>query len=115
MKYAIPSLGDKGLDEELGYHFGRSPFFTIWDEETNEIEIIENRSDHFGGKGLPAEFLKEHCNGLICGGIGSRAISLCSQLGLRVFVGAEGKISKVIADFKEGKLREATTDDGCKH
>ena len=115
MKYAMPSKGNRGLNDELAYHFGRAPYFTIWDEETNEIEIVENRSDHFGGKGLPAEFLKQHCDALICGGIGSRAVALCSQIGLRLFVGAEGMISKVISDFKEGKIREATRDDGCKH
>jgi predicted Fe-Mo cluster-binding NifX family protein len=115
LKYAIPSQGKKGLEEELGYHFGKSPFFTIWDEKTNEIEVIENSSEHFGGIGLPAEFLAKQCNGLICGGIGSRAISLCSELGLKVFVGAEGKIKEVIADFTAGRLREATMDDGCSH
>ena len=115
MKYAIPSNGNRGIEDELNVHFGRAPFFTIWDEDTGNIEVIANESDHFGGVGLPAEFLKNHCNGIICGGIGSRAISLCEQLGLRVIVGAGGSVKQVISDFKEGKLREATPGDGCKH
>lgn len=115
MKYAIPSIGNKGLDDQLDGHFGRAPFFTLWNEETDEIEVIENRSDHFGGIGLPAEFLTKYCNGIICGGIGTRAISLCEQLGLRIMVGANGTVRQVISDFKEGKLKEATPGDGCKH
>ncbi len=115
MKYAIPTIGNKGLEDELNGHFGRAPFFAIWDEETEVIEVIANESNHFGGVGMPAEFLAKHCDGIICGGIGMKAISLCEQIGLRVLVGADGSVKKVISDFKEGKLREATPGDGCKH
>ena len=115
MKYAIPSIGNKGWEDEISGHFVRAPFYTIWKEETNEIEVIANTSDHFGGKGLPPEFLSEHCNGLICGGIGTRAIALCEQLGIKVIVGAGGTIKQVISDFKNGKLRIANPGDGCKH
>ncbi|MHA1667799.1 MAG: NifB/NifX family molybdenum-iron cluster-binding protein [Candidatus Heimdallarchaeaceae archaeon] len=115
MKYSIPIVGNKGLDERVSEHFGRAPYYAIWNEETDEIEILDNSSEHFGGRGLPAELLAQYSDGILCGGIGSRAISLCEQLGLKVYVGAYGTVREVIAKFKEGKLKEATSKDGCNH
>ena len=115
MKYAIPTKGNKGLDDEIDHHFGKAPFFTIWNEQTSEIEIVENVGDHAHGVCLPADFLAERCNGLICGGIGRRAIQRCSQLGLAVYIGAEGSVKNIISAYKEGQLKLASTGDGCEH
>ncbi|MHA1386469.1 MAG: NifB/NifX family molybdenum-iron cluster-binding protein, partial [Candidatus Helarchaeota archaeon] len=57
MKVCIPTMGDKGLDEEVGAHFGRVPTYTIIDTETNNVEVVKNNSEHMGGVGLPAEIL----------------------------------------------------------
>lgn len=115
MKFAIPVEDNKGLNSEIGFHFGRVPFFVIWDEEEDSINVIDNRSSHRGGAKLPAEFLADHCNGILCSGIGSRAISLCKEHGVRVFMGASGTVKETIELFKSGKLNEASPDEGCQH
>ncbi|MHA1955160.1 MAG: NifB/NifX family molybdenum-iron cluster-binding protein, partial [Candidatus Heimdallarchaeaceae archaeon] len=69
MKYAIPTKGNKGWEDEIDHHFGKAPFFTIWNEKTSEIEVVENVGEH-SGVCLPVDFLVERCNALICGGIG---------------------------------------------
>jgi len=112
-KYAIPTDGTRGWDEIVCSHFGRSAYYAIWDDETNELEFIANESEHFGGRGMPAEFLADKCNCIICSGIGSRAIALCNQLGLSVYVGANGTIRETIEAFKAGRLTLATEADGC--
>ncbi|MHA1869167.1 MAG: NifB/NifX family molybdenum-iron cluster-binding protein [Candidatus Heimdallarchaeaceae archaeon] len=115
MKYAIPVEEDKGWDSPVSAHFGRAPLYVIWDEESNELKVIDNASNHFGGVGMPAEFLAKHSNAILCGGIGSRAIQLAEELNLGVYVGAEGTVKNVIENLKEGKLRLASKTDGCGH
>lgn len=115
MKYAIPVKGTNTWDELVETHFGRAPYFAVWDKETDEVIIVKNESNHFGGVGMPAEFLSDKCNGLICGGIGIKAIQLCNQLGLSVYVGASGTVKTTVEDFKMGKIKEAAHGDGCVH
>ena len=79
MRYAIPVEGTKGLDELVCPHFGRAEYYVIWDDETNSIEIVRNESEHFGGRGMPAEFLASKANAILCAGIESRAIDLCNS------------------------------------
>lgn len=115
MKFAIPIEEDNSWNSKIGFHFGRVPFFAIWDEEENSVNIIENKSSHRGGAKLPAEFLADHCNGILCSGIGSRAISLCQQFNVRVFMGATGTVQETVELYKAGKLNEASPDEGCQH
>ncbi len=115
MKLAIPTETRDGLDAVICPHFGRAPSYVIWDEESDTIEIIDNKSNHFGGTGMPAEFLAKHSDGVICGGIGSRAISLCAQLKYKVFTGAEGTVKETIENYKKGLIKEANLGDGCGH
>ena len=115
MKYAIPLDTKQDMDSVVGQHFGHVPFFGIWDDETENLEIIENRSDHKGGKGLPMEFLADKCSGVLLKGAGARAVMLGNQLGLKIYMGADGTLKETISRFKEGNLHEATQDDGCKH
>ncbi|MCG3257785.1 MAG: dinitrogenase iron-molybdenum cofactor biosynthesis protein [Candidatus Heimdallarchaeota archaeon] len=115
MKYAVPLDNNDHWNSIVGQHFGHVPYFAIWDEETDTINMIENRSDHKGGVGLPMEFLADKCNGVFCKGAGARAVALGAQLGLQVYMGAVGTLKETIDFFKEGKLHKATHDDGCKH
>ena len=58
MIIAIPTSGSKGLDEALCEHFGKAPTYTIADLSTGGLTVIDNTSDHFGGKGSPPELIK---------------------------------------------------------
>ena len=51
MKICIPTMGQKGLDEYVGEHFGRVPTYTIIDLENNSVKAISNTSHHMGGQG----------------------------------------------------------------
>lgn len=113
MKYAIPVEGTKGWDEAVCPHFGRAEYYAIWDNETNKLTTIRNESSHFGGYGMPAEFLATKANAILCSGIGNRAIALCNELGLGVYVGAKGTVKDTIELFKKGQLTQASETDGC--
>jgi predicted Fe-Mo cluster-binding NifX family protein len=115
MKYAIPIIDKNDRSSLVGEHFGRVPFYGIWDDENDSLEIIPNESNHFGGVGLPAEFLATKSEAIICKGIGRRAIDLCTQLGVILFVGATGTVQETIDLLKSGKLKRADQKDGCDH
>jgi predicted Fe-Mo cluster-binding NifX family protein len=116
MKICIPTMGNNGLDEQIGNHFGRSPTYTIIDTDTDQVTIIQNTSEHMGGMGLPAEILSEKgIDVLICMGLGRRAIMLFAQYNIKVFTGAQGTVKNAYDMWKNNQLSlVSSTDDACK-
>jgi len=115
MKICIPTLGNEGLDDSVSEHFGRAPTFTIVDMANNEVNIVQNRGEHFGGMGTAPDLIAEaDVEVVLCSGLGPRAISMFEQLGIEVYVGASGTVRDAIRDFQAGMLREATDANACK-
>lgn len=115
MRISVPSMGNKGLNDEVSAHFGRAPYFIIWDSETDKVEILQNTSQHMGGVGYPPELM--HTNRvdiMLCSGLGPRAVQMFEQLGIRVYVGAMGTVKTTIDAWKNGTLQEATDETVCK-
>ena len=114
MRLCIPSEKKGGLKDQVGYHFGRVPSYTIYDDNTKEVEIVQNTSSHMGGTKLPAELLHEHnVNVMLCGGVGRRAIQLFEQFGVEVYSGAQGTVENAIEQFFNNELRMTTDKDAC--
>ena len=114
MKICIPTMGDNGLDNRVGEHFGRVPTYTIVDLDTNEVKVIPNTSEHMGGQGHPPEIMaREGVNVMVCRGLGRRAIMLFEELGIDVYIGASGTVKDAVEAFKQGKLQKAGMGDAC--
>ena len=114
MKVSVPSMGEKGLDEQVGEHFGRVPTYTIVDTETDEVQIIQNTTMHMGGQGYPPDMLSEHgVNVMICGGLGRRAITMFEEMGIMVYIGAHGTVKDAIRMWQDGQLQAATDENAC--
>ena len=114
MKVGIPSMGEKGLDEQVGQHFGRVTHYTIVDLENDEVNVIQNTSHHMGGTLNPTEILKkEGVDIMICSNLGRRAITLFEELGIAVYIGASGNVRNALTAFKNGNLQQATFSYGC--
>jgi predicted Fe-Mo cluster-binding NifX family protein len=114
MKICIPTLGERGLNENVGEHFGRVPTYTIINLENDDVKVIQNTSHHTGGQGYPPEIMaNEGVNVMICRGLGRRAISMFEDIGIEVYIGATGTVKNAINDFKQGKLQKANISDAC--
>jgi predicted Fe-Mo cluster-binding NifX family protein len=114
MKICIPTIGESGLKDHVGEHFGRVPTYTIVDLDTEDVKIIPNTSEHMGGKGYPPEIMaKEGVKVMVCRGLGRRAISMFEELGIEVYIGAFGTVKDAINDYKQGKLQKAGMSDAC--
>jgi predicted Fe-Mo cluster-binding NifX family protein len=115
MRIVIPTNGKKGLQEKVAEHFGRCPTYTFLDERGRIIKIIDNTSEHMGGLGLPPELMKKHeANILLCKGLGSRAIDLCNNLKIDVYVVQAETVEEMIDVWNNKKIKKATTEDSCK-
>ena len=114
MKICIPTVGNNGLDDTIGEHFGRVPTYTIINLDNDEVKVIPNTSQHTGGIGYPPEIMaKEGVNVMVCRGLGRRAISMFEEFGIDVYIGATGTVKDAIEDFKQGRLQKASESDAC--
>ena len=115
MKLVIPTNSKKGLDDQIANHFGRCSTYTFLNEKGEVIEMIDNTSEHMGGIGLPPELMKKHgANILLCKGLGSKAISLCQELGIDVYVHQAETVKDIFDLWKDNKLEKAGLEDACK-
>ena len=114
-KVCIPTMGNNGLDEAVGEHFGRVPTYTIVDTDTNEVRTIPNTSEHAGGQGYPPEIIaKTGADTMICGGLGRRAVMMFEEMGIMVYVGANGTVKDAVQMFSDGRLEAATDENACR-
>jgi len=114
MKIVIPTNNKKGLEDEIADHFGRCLTYTFLNEKGEVIEIIDNISEHMGGQGLPPELMKKHqADVLLCKGVGPRAINLCKELGIEVYVYQVETVKEIFQLWQNNKLKKAGVEDAC--
>ena len=114
MKLCIPSMGQNGMDDTVGQHFGKVPYYTLYDTESKEVSVIPNTSEHNGGVGLPPEIMaKEDVDIMLCGGLGRKAVVMFEEYNIAVFNGATGSIRDAISAWEENSLSEATQLNSC--
>ena len=78
------------------------------------MEIIDNTSEHGGGAGLPPELMKKHkADVLLCRGLGPRALNLCNELGIEVYVYQSEKVKDIFELWKNKKLKKAGPENAC--
>lgn len=114
MKIVIPTNNKKGLEDKVADHFGHCLTYTFLNEEGEVIEIIDNTSEHMGGKGLPPELVKKYgADILLCKDLGARALNLCQELGIEVYVCQAKTVKEIFEMWKNNKLKKAGAEDFC--
>jgi len=113
-RVCVPTAGPGGLDDVVGEHFGRVPTYTIYDSDSGAVEVVDNTSEHAGGRGLPADILSSlGIDVLLCSGLGRRAIGILNANGVEVCIGQSGTARDAIEAWKGGRLSSASDDDAC--
>jgi predicted Fe-Mo cluster-binding NifX family protein len=111
MKIAFTSKG-KDLDSIVDARFGRCEYILVLDDETNEIEIIDNNDSsqeaHGAGPKTAQKLFNSNIDVLITGnGPGGNAAKVLERTNIQFYIGAgDKKISDALADFKDGKLEK---------
>lgn len=112
MKIAVPSMDDAGMQSPVSAHFGQAPYFTIVDSSTGEA-VGHKSGGHSDGK-TPAQHLSELDVDVVVGSaMGGRAMELLGNLGMEVFLEAEGTVTDAVEAFRQGKLPAASQAAPC--
>jgi predicted Fe-Mo cluster-binding NifX family protein len=117
-KIVIPVDNEAGLDSAVAQHFGRAPYFAVVELNPNgqvaNSKIVPNTGEHMGGTGHPHEnMLSLKPDVIVACAMGPGGLHSFQDAGIMVLK-AEGKtVKEVIANFKEGNLKELT--GGCEH
>ncbi|MFW6220316.1 MAG: NifB/NifX family molybdenum-iron cluster-binding protein [Nanoarchaeota archaeon] len=109
----FPLLNNQGKDSKISEHFGHAPFFGIYDVLADEFKIFENNLDHSNKIKNPIEQIQELVNPttIFAKGIGSRAIDIINEKGLKLKTGNYSTAREVISNLNN--LKEQT--QGCSH
>ena len=111
MKIAFTSKG-KDLDALVDARFGRCEYILILDDETNEIEIIENsdasQEAHGAGPKTAQKLFSSDINVLITGnGPGGNAATVLQRANLEIYIGAADKtIKDALTAYKDNSLQK---------
>ncbi len=118
-RIVIPVDANNGSETLLCEHFGRAAFFAIaeyeGDASSTKFEFVPNQSNHFGGRGTPAEnMIALKPDAVIAGGMGRKAIAMMQEARIPVMRGkSDVPISALVNEFAADTLDELT--EGCKH
>ena len=111
MKIAFTAQG-RDLDAAMDPRFGRTPFFVVVDEETGNVEAIDNsdagQQAHGAGPKTAQKLSEIGASVLITGnGPGGNAGTVLQSLGVEVYVGAgEMSVKDAMQAYKDGTLRK---------
>lgn len=115
MKICLPTVGNKGLKESVHNHFGSAGYFTIYDTDSEELNVVENTNQHHShGACQPLNALAGHdVDAILTSGMGARAVNLLNEGGVKVYLLDGATVEEAIKKFKAGELKELTIDSAC--
>lgn len=115
MKIFIPTEKYKGLQSQVFDHFGRSPYFIIYDTEKDAVDVIVTLNKFLPhDKCSPLRLINEHsCDVVLCRGIGLKALTELSEIGIKVYKSKGTTLKDVLDEYKSNKWEDITVHDTC--
>lgn len=111
MKILLP-VNEQNIESGVCVSFGRSPYFLLWDTNTNNSTYVENPgASSSGGAGIKAaQAVVDHKSDvLIVPRIGKNASDVIDVAGIKIYKSTQENIIKCIDQMKNGEL-EILTD-----
>ncbi|GAB6181581.1 NifB/NifX family molybdenum-iron cluster-binding protein [Desulfotomaculum defluvii] len=109
MKIAFSSYG-KSMHDELNPRLGRCEYFIIYDTESGSVDSLDNTGRlATGAAGIAtARLLNDQgIEVIITGNVGPNAFTALEAAGIKVYIGASGKVGDVLLNYQKGELTEA--------
>ena len=106
MKIAIPA-DEKNLDSTVCQSFGRTPYFLIYDINTESAEFIDNSAaSSQGGAGIKAaqSIADSKVSAILTPRCGQNAAEVLTSAGILIYKTDSSSIKENIAAFKEKRL-----------
>jgi len=112
MKLLIAINENNGEDSKLSEHFGHCSHFAIYETDTKQLEIVENKLDHSNQNLTPVDqIMKFKPNVVFTLGIGQRAVDLFKKEDVKIKKGDYKTVKEVIANISNFK----DLGGGCEH
>ena len=112
MKFLIAIDNDKGENSKLSEHFGHCPYFAIYNSESKNLEIVENKLDHSNQNLTPVDQIMNFKPNIVFSlGIGQRAIKLFNEKNVKIKTGDFETLKQVIENIDNLKELEQS----CEH
>ena len=111
MKVAIP-VEEKSLHSNVCVSFGRTPYFLIYDTETNESRYIDNAAAGAqGGAGIKAaqSVIDVNAAAVITVRLGQNSADVLNAAGVKLYQSEFGSVKRNIELLTEGKLSVLTS------
>lgn len=118
VRVVFPVVDAKGFDSQLSGHFGRAPFFCVFDlsddRELLSHRTVPNDSEHFGGIGVPPDrILQLNPDAVVTYGMGPRALIRFQNARVAVLRANTGAVRDLLSAYTNDELEELT--EGCHH
>jgi predicted Fe-Mo cluster-binding NifX family protein len=111
MRIVVTTEGND-LDAQIDSRFGRAPKFLVVDTETMRFDLVANNQslDLAQGAGIQSaqNVLVHKPEVVLTGNCGPKAFRVLKAAGIKVVIGAKGRIRDAIRDYMNGKYIEAT-------
>ncbi len=110
MKLVISSQKDD-LESMVDPRFGRASYFILYDTDSGEHEVIDNRRNASAGQGAGVvtaqTVLKLGPDLIISGNLGPKAYQVLSSAGVKISLWSSGSVSEAIELAKSNQLKFA--------
>lgn len=101
---AIPVETDEGLTSKVSSHFGKAPFFLLYNVTTKTNRIIKNTSHHFGGKDHPPVLIKNAGATVVAtGSMGDHAKELLNKFNIETYLVTNGTAQQTLDSYLNDK------------
>jgi len=112
MRLLIAINENNGENSKLSEHFGHCPYFAIYEIETKNLEIVENKLDHSNQNLTPVDQIMKFKPDIVFTlGIGQRAVGLFDKENVKLKTGDYKTVNEVISNVNNLKK----LDNGCEH
>jgi len=115
MRICIPTENREGLNARVHGHFGSAQYFTVYNTEKNNLDIIDNTNAHHShGMCHPIGVLgTSSIDIVVCQGMGMRAVQKLNEAGIKAYQAAGSTVAEVIKRYRSNELKEITVMNAC--
>lgn len=114
MKIAFTSSGDD-LNAPLDSRFGRASKFLLYDLESENFEVIDNRQNLNAAQGAGIQSAQNvarmGAKALVTGHCGPKAFRVLRAAGIEIFNTTAGTVAEALEEYRAGRLAKADTHD----
>lgn len=103
---------------ETGACISRSPYFVIADTDSDDVSAIRNPAvgaDFRRGRVAAEIIIESGAKSVVGTHFGDKARRLLQRCGVTIYQVVPGKVSRIIADFKAGRLHSSRDITACAH